>query len=268
MRTGVWIGQDHGRRRVAAIATLAVHVGIALLLLRQIPLPLDSRAEPPSLVLFDVPRPPEPPPLPVPPPPIPPEPVKRENRVLRPIAGGGSPRPAPVVSAERAAPRAVTPERFDSVDRLAPASDIGAELPLRVGAALSDGRTAGIASGQGLGGEGHGTGNGRGDGAGPGDGRLRFALAEWIERPRQSLIDNAFPPMARRGGISGIAVLLCVVPQPGKPESCSIAAERPVGRGFGAAALGLYPQFRIRPVMKGDQVVQAQVLVPVTFKVR
>ncbi|WP_312490694.1 energy transducer TonB, partial [Sphingomonas sp.] len=167
-----------------------------------------------------------------------------------------------------AAPAAASPARFDRVDLPVPAADISADLPLQVGTASSDGRGTGIASGQGTGGEGRGTGNGRGDGEGPGAGRLRFAPAEWIERPPQSLIDKAFPKMARFDGVNGLAVLLCVVPKPGRPKSCSIAAERPRGRGFGRAALGLYPNFRIRPVMKGDEVIHAEVLVPVTFTIQ
>ncbi|MBZ6383348.1 energy transducer TonB [Sphingomonas sanguinis] len=267
MQGGFSFREDRGKRRTAAVATTAVHAALLALLLWG-PRPLSIAApESDALAVFDVPRLPDPPPIPVPPPATRPEPVKRESQVVRPTAAGGSPRPARAPLAEQAAPAASTPAHFDPVDRLAPASDISAELPLRIGVAASDSRGTGIASGQGTGGEGRGTGNGRGDGDGPGAGRLRFALAEWIEKPPQSLIDEAFPKMARFGGVSGVAVLLCVVPEPGRPKSCSIAAERPRGRGFGPAALGLYPNFRIRPVMKGDQVIQPEVLVPVTFTI-
>ncbi|WP_322964637.1 energy transducer TonB [Sphingomonas fuzhouensis] len=268
MQVSASIGPDGGRRRTAVIATVAVHALFVALLLRGAPgHPVIDDSERPRLTLFDLPRLPEPPPAPVLPPPVSPAPVKREAMVIRPTAGGGSPRPVRANPAEQAAPHAVTPARFDTVDRPAPAADIGAELPLLAGTAISDGVGTGIASGRGTGGEGDGTGNGRGAGDGPGQGRLRFALAEWIEKPSQALIDEAFPRMARSGGVSGVAVLLCVVPKPGRPKSCTVAAERPKGRGFGPAALGLYPQFRIRPVMKGDEVVQAQVLVPVTFTI-
>ncbi|MET3438783.1 energy transducer TonB [Sphingomonas sp. 1185] len=269
MRDSVSVRRDHGRRSVAVVATAAVHaVILAPLIWGQPRHRLTDDPARPLLTLFDVPRPPEPPPVPVPPPPVAPAPVKRESLVPRPTAGGGSPRPAPARPARQAAPAAVAPARFDMVDLPAPAAGLAAEPALRVGTAISDGLGTGIASGRGTGGEGRGTGNGRGDGDGPGEGRLRYALAEWIEKPPQELIDKAFPKMAWAGGVSGIAVLLCDVPRPGTPRSCSIAAERPKGRGFGAAALGLYRQFRIRPVMKGDQVYQAQVLVPVTFTVR
>ncbi len=267
MHGGFSFREDRGKRRTAAVATGAVHAALLALLLWG-PRPVSIVApEPDALAVFDVPRLPDLPPIPVPPPATRPEPVKRESLVVRSTAGGGSPRPVPAPMAEQAAPAASTPAHFDPVDRLATASDISAELPLRIGVAASDGRGTGMASGQGTGGEGRGTGNGRGDGDGPGQGRLRFALAEWIEKPPQSLIDEAFPKMARFGGVSGVAVLLCVVPEPGRPKSCSIAAERPRGRGFGPAALGLYPNFRIRPVMKGDQVIQPEVLVPVTFTI-
>ena len=267
MQGRLLVRQDRGRRRTAITATATVHVAILALLLWGPPHRAIEGPERPALTLFDVPRPPDPPPVPVPPPPITPQPVTREGTVIRPTAGGGSPRPMRAPAATQAAPAAASPARFDRVDLPAPAADISADLPLRVGTAASDGRGAGIASGQGTGGEGRGTGNGRGDGDGPGAGRLRFALAEWIEKPPQSMIDEAFPKMARFGGVSGVAVLLCVVPQPGRPKSCSIAAERPRGRGFGPAALGLYPNFRIRPVMKGEEVIQAEVLVPVTFTI-
>ncbi|WP_261268621.1 energy transducer TonB [Sphingomonas sp. LC-1] len=269
MQGGVRIRQDKWRRLAAVVATVAVHAAIvALLILGQSRIRRIDDSRWSSLALFDVPPLPEPPPLSVPPPPIEPAPVKRESLAVRPTAGGGSPRPAPAPAAPQAAPAAVATAHFDMVDLPAPAAGVSAEPSLRIGTALSDGRGAGIASGQGTGGEGRGTGNGRGDGDGPGDGRLRFALAEWIEKPPQAVIDAAFPKMARSGGISGVAVLLCVVPTPGRPKSCSVAAEKPKGRGFGTAALSLYPQFRLRPVMKGDQVIQPKVLVPVTFDAR
>lgn len=268
MQVSASIGPDGGRRRMAVAATVAVHAVFVALLLWGAPRHREiDDPEQPRLTLFDLPRPPEPPPVPVMPPPITPAPVKREAKVVRPTAGGGSPRPVRASPAEQAPPRAVSPARFDPVDLHAPAADIGVDLPLRAGTAISDGLGTGIASGRGTGGQGRGTGNGQGDGDGPGQGRLRIALAEWIVKPNQSLIDDAFPRMARSGGVSGVAVLLCVVPAPGRPKSCTVAAERPKGRGFGAAALGLYTQFRIRPVMKGSEVIQAQVLVPVTFTV-
>lgn len=264
MYGSVAVRQDTGRRSMAAIATVAVHVAIVALLLLAAsrPRPVDDPA-PTRLLLVDIARPPEPPLRPVTA-----APVQRESLHLRPTAGGGSPRKAAAPLARQAAPAAVTPVRFDRVELPAPAADIGADLPLPVGISASDGRGTGMASGLGKGGEGLGTGQGRGDGDGPGEGRLRLAWAEWIKKPSQDQIDEAFPKMARLGGVSGVAVLLCIVPKPGRPQSCTVAAERPGKRGFGEAALALYPQFRIRPVMKGSEVVQAEVLVPVTFTVR
>ncbi|WP_294280250.1 energy transducer TonB [uncultured Sphingomonas sp.] len=268
MHGSVSVRRDRGRQSAAAIATLAVHLAILALLLWLTPFQSDSRPEQPSLPLINVFPLPEPPPVPVTSPPPSPAPVERESVVIRPTAGGGAPRKALAPEAQQAAPAAVAAAPFDRVDLPAPvAAEITADLPLHTGTVASDGRGEGLASGQGTGGEGRGTGNGRGDGDGPGQGRLRFALAEWIEKPPQSLIDEAFPKMARSGGINGVAVLLCVVPKPGRPQSCAIAAERPGGRGFGPAALGLYPRFRIRPVMKGDQVIQPEVLVPVSFTI-
>lgn len=268
MQVSASIGPDGGRRRTAILATAMVHVAFVALLIWGAPRPSTRPTERPALTLFDLPRPLDPPPVPVTPPPVAARPVKRESAALRPTAGGGSPRPMRAPMAEQAAPAAAAPARFDRVDRPASAAEFSTDLPLRAGMAASDGRAVGIASGRGTGGEGHGTGNGHGNGDGPGEGRLRFARAEWIEKPPQDLIDQAFPERARNGGVSGVAVLLCLVPTPGQPKSCSIAAERPRGSGFGPAALRLYRKFRIRPVMKGDEVYQAQVLVPVTFDVK
>lgn len=268
MQVSASIGPDGGRRRTAILATAMVHVAFVALLIWGAPRPSTRPTERPALTLFDLPRPLDPPSVPVTPPQVAARPVKRESTVLRPTAGGGSPRPMRAPMAEQAAPAAAAPARFDRVDQPAPAAEFSTDLPLRAGTAASDGRAVGIASGRGTGGEGRGTGNGHGDGDGPGEGRLRFALAEWIEKPPQDLIDQAFPERARNGGVSGVAVLLCFVPTPGQPKSCSIAAERPRGSGFGPAALRLYRKFRIRPVMKGNEVYQAQVLVPVTFDVK
>jgi len=269
MHGSVSVRQDRGRQSAAAIATLAVHLAILALLLWLTPFRSEPRPDQPSLTLVNVFPLPEPPPVPVTPPPPAPAPVERESRVIRPTAGGGAPREAPAPEAQQAAPAAVAPAHFDRIELPAPAAgEVTTDLPLRTGTAASDGRGQGLASGRGTGGEGSGTGNGRGNGDGPGEGRLRFSWAEWIEKPPQDLIDEAFPKMARMGGVSGVAVLLCVVPTPGRPKSCSIIAERPVKRGFGAAAMTLYPRFHIRPLMKGTEVIQAQVLVPVTFDVR
>ena len=185
MQVRASIGPDGGRRRTAVIATAMVHVAFLALLLWGAPRPSTSPTERPALILFDLPRPPDPPPVPITPPPVSAQPVKRESAVLRPTAGGGSPRPTRAPMAEQAAPAAAAPARFDRVDRPAPAAEFSTDLPLRAGTAASDGRGVGIASGRGTGGEGQGTGKGRGDGDGPGEGRLRFALAEWIEKPPQ-----------------------------------------------------------------------------------
>ena len=62
MQVKASIGPDGGRRRTAVIATAMVHAAFLALLLWGAPRPSPSPTEHPALILFDLPRPPDPPP--------------------------------------------------------------------------------------------------------------------------------------------------------------------------------------------------------------
>ncbi len=73
--------------------------------------------------------------------------------------------------------------------------------------------------------------------------------------------------MARSGGVSGVAVLLCVVPAPADQKAVRSRRSGPRGGGLAPQRWGSIRSFAFGPVMKGDEVIQAQELVPVTFTV-
>ena len=62
----------------------------------------------------------------------------------------------------------------------------------------------------------------------------------------------AYPADALRGGVSGSAVLDCVVSSADQPAQCSVVKESPDGAGFGAAAVKLSRFYRFRPPCGAD----------------
>lgn len=223
-------------RRAATLAlVIALHLLIAWLLVNAKPSVQGTQATT-TFNLFDVPAPP---PVDMPTPPPPP------TLEVRPPPGGGSsgraPRPDP-------APRAAG--IAGSID-----ATLVPEAPPSTTELIDLGM---VASGDGEGGGGtgsaEGSGTGRGDGVGGGTGGSgsigRWAAVDWIEQPRVDQWRAVWPDRALRQNQGGVAILVCIVPRPGRPRSCFVAAEHPAGRGFGGAALALskLDTFRIRPV--------------------
>lgn len=90
-----------------------------------------------------------------------------------------------------------------------------------------------------------------------------------VSRPTQDQIKAAYPVRALDDQISGGAVIDCVVTREGRLATCEVAAERPSGYGFGAAALDVAKDFVLKPrVIDGEPVGDAQVRVPVAFSLQ
>ena len=70
-----------------------------------------------------------------------------------------------------------------------------------------------------------------------------------------------YPQKAQRAGISGMAVLDCLVDTQGWLRDCRVVSEQPAGFGFGEAALRMAPLFHKKAGMAG-----ARTLIPLTFK--
>jgi TonB family protein len=69
-------------------------------------------------------------------------------------------------------------------------------------------------------------------------------LPHWDDAPNFYAVLDAYPAAERRARVRGRAVLACTVRQDHR-LNCENHSERPAGRGFGAAAMALSPQFRV-----------------------
>lgn len=73
---------------------------------------------------------------------------------------------------------------------------------------------------------------------------------DWLHRPTGADVASVFPREAAYKGIEGTATIMCRVSVDGMAVDCAIEREEPIGHGFGAAALQLSSQFRLRPQTK------------------
>jgi TonB family protein len=72
-------------------------------------------------------------------------------------------------------------------------------------------------------------------------------------------------PGAAHGGAAHV-VIRCVVTSRGLVDKCELLSESPAGQGFGAAAIRLSREIKLRPVTTAGQTVRgAQITIPITF---
>jgi TonB family protein len=69
---------------------------------------------------------------------------------------------------------------------------------------------------------------------------------EYVKRPKAAELLAVFPKAALDGKITGDVELLCRAAADGALTDCRVDTEKPAGQGFGAAALGLAPLYRIK----------------------
>lgn len=88
----------------------------------------------------------------------------------------------------------------------------------------------------------------------------------WVSRPSAAQMSRAYPNAALANGIGGAASLRCQVRVDGTLAGCAVASETPNRQGFGRAALGLTPHFRMSPhTVDGQAVDGAAVVFTVRF---
>jgi hypothetical protein len=85
---------------------------------------------------------------------------------------------------------------------------------------------------------------------------------DWLRKPDGDQLKAAFPA-ALHG--TGKAVIHCRVNTAGLLENCRVVSETPAGKGVGAAALLLAPNFLMRPAMKGGKPATGEVNIPINF---
>lgn len=90
------------------------------------------------------------------------------------------------------------------------------------------------------------------------------AVPRWLKPPMP--VAGDFPEQALRAGVSGEAVITCLVSPLGEPTGCEIESETPYGMGFGLAARRIVERGRLtRPVLEDDQNVGPRFTVRVPF---
>jgi len=239
------------RNRIVAVVVAAlIQLGFAALFLlgrQTAPIPTDQA---PVITVTLVP-----PPMAI----LPPLNPRRAVAVGHRASGHGKP-PAPAAPVER--PVRAPPSPF--VAQIAPvlerAPAVDALPPLASLSALG-------ATGDSVGGDGSGSGDGAGLGIGGSGGRKSHHVRSplWVHYPTPGELARYYPPAARDAGVNGEVLLACVLTDT-RAHDCQVLSERPLGQGFGAAAVAMSSVFRLHPpLLDGKPLDNAPVKIPLYF---
>ena len=89
---------------------------------------------------------------------------------------------------------------------------------------------------------------------------------DWARKPRAEDILAVWPSAAMKRGISGAALISCIVTVQGALTECITIEETPAGEGFGGAAIALTPQFTMRPASLNGAPAPIIIRVPIRFQ--
>jgi hypothetical protein len=87
----------------------------------------------------------------------------------------------------------------------------------------------------------------------------------WAKRPVAQDYSRAFPNAARKAKVNGQTIIGCTIVADGALSACKVLKEEPAGYGFGEAALGLTPKYRLSPEVAGAKAGTGLAL-PIYFK--
>jgi TonB family protein len=89
--------------------------------------------------------------------------------------------------------------------------------------------------------------------------------ADWLRKPTPQDLLAVFPTEAFKHGVSGKAIINCVVTTQGVLTDCFTLEDTPPGAGFGGAAVALTPQFLMKPATKNGTPVVSVITMPINF---
>ena len=89
---------------------------------------------------------------------------------------------------------------------------------------------------------------------------------DWIRKPDGESLARHYPPLATELTLPGYAVISCQVTTQGALTDCHADLERPLGMGFGQAAVNMAGDFRMKPqTLNGQPVEGGTVRIPIKF---
>lgn len=89
---------------------------------------------------------------------------------------------------------------------------------------------------------------------------------DWLIKPDGDRIARYYPERAMREGVEGGATIVCVVRTDTLLHDCAVQSETPANDGFGDAAVKLAGEMRMAPAIRQGLPVEAQVRVPLAFR--
>ena len=89
--------------------------------------------------------------------------------------------------------------------------------------------------------------------------------ANWVTLPSEATIAFAYPKIARAAGITGFVILDCVVGTDTNLKNCKVVTERPLGLGFGDAALSITSEFHLTPQLRNGVAEEVHARIPINF---
>jgi TonB family protein len=82
----------------------------------------------------------------------------------------------------------------------------------------------------------------------------------------QIYIDNNYPPLAQKSGVSGKVIVKFIVSKKGIATSISIVSEKPYDMGFGEVAVKAVEKLKFKPAMQRDYAVPVRGKIKVLFQ--
>lgn len=90
----------------------------------------------------------------------------------------------------------------------------------------------------------------------------------WVERPHARNFAANYPARARHNGISGAAVMSCLIGEDGRLD-CAVESESPEGQGFGEASVRISRRFLAPPeTSAGTPTAGMRVRLPIVWQLR